>query len=123
MAGNASIINILEAGIKAGSFREQSIANNISNINTPEFKRSGVKFDDALASAMDTPGGMKTKDLRAVEMELFQPSNTPVKSNGNDVDISIEMGGLIKNTVKQKAYLKMLGKMYSQMADAMKSTT
>jgi flagellar basal body rod protein FlgB len=40
---------------------------------------------------------------------------TPVKSNGNDVNFEAEVGQMIKNAISHKAYVRILDKKYKQM--------
>ncbi len=120
MVGKSSIVNVLEAGLCASDLRRKVIANNIANIETPGFRRSAVKFEDMLAEALDAPGGASKKDLAELKGELFQPVNTPLNAKGNDVNIEVEMGELIKTSSRQKAYLRMLNKVYKQMELAMR---
>ena len=41
--------NYLQRGITAANVRNEVIANNIANVNTPHFKKSDVIFEDLLA--------------------------------------------------------------------------
>ena len=56
---------------------------------------------------------------RTIEPEIFQPQNTPVRSNGNDVNLEIEIGEMLKNSLRQTAYVRLLRKKFSQMETAM----
>ena len=42
----------LEIAIKGTEARQSVLANNLANVNTPNFKRSDVSFQGALASAL-----------------------------------------------------------------------
>ena len=48
-----SVINTLASGLDYGSARLQAISNNLSNVNTPGYKRKDVSFDALLKSAAD----------------------------------------------------------------------
>ncbi len=115
MVNKPSIVEILEAGLNTSAKRGSVTANNIANLDTPGFRRQEVLFEKILADAIDSSSGVSRKELQKMEPELNEPGNTPVKGNGNDVDLHIEVGGMIRNTVRQKAYLRILGKMYKQM--------
>ena len=41
--------------------------------------------------------------------------NTTVDSRGNDVDLDVEVGEMIKNGARYKMYVRLLNKMYKQM--------
>jgi flagellar basal-body rod protein FlgB len=116
MSKTSSIINLLDAGIRAESLRQKAIANNIANLETPGYRRLDVKFGELLAKALDSSGPV---DLSELEPKLHRPKQTPTKSNGNDVNLEAEVGQMIKNTLRYKAYIRLLNKKCSQMELAM----
>ncbi len=116
MSKTSNIVDILEAGIRAESFRQKAIANNVANLETPGYRRIDVKFEELLAKALDSPGSV---DLSEIEPLIYQPKKTPVKSNGNDVNLETEVGEMVKNTLRHKAYIRLLQKKYRQMELAM----
>lgn len=119
MVGKSSIVDILEAGLRASTLRRNVIANNIANLNTPGFRRNAVKFEKILADKLDSPGKLTEKDLREMQGELFTPKDTPVNGKGNDVNMEVEMGELLKSSTRYKTYIRMLNKIYKQMELAM----
>ena len=116
MAKTSIITNLLEAGIKAERLRQQAIASNIANLETPGYRRIDVKFEELLAKALDESGSV---DLTEVTPQLHQPKQTPLKSNGNDVNLEAEVGKMVKNTLLHKVYIRLLNKKYSQIELAM----
>ena len=116
----SSIVDLLEKGIKAEGLRQHAIASNIANIETPGYRRIDVKFEKMLAKALDSAG---TVDLEALEMEFCLPQNTPLKSNGNDVNLEAEIGELVKNSLRHTAYIRLLGKKFAQMEAALNLNT
>ena len=116
MSKTNSVIDLIEAGIRAESLRQQAIANNVANIETPGYRRIDVKFEELLAQFTDSSGAV---DLGKAEPQIFQPNQTPVKSNGNDVNLESEVGQMIKNTLRHKAYIRILNKKYRQLELAM----
>jgi len=96
MSKISNIIEFLETGIKAEGLRQKAIANNVANLETPGYRRIDVKFE-----------------------LIYQPKQTPVKSNGNDVNLEAEVGQMVKNTLRHKAYIRLLSKKYKQMELAM----
>lgn len=111
-----NIVDFLEAGITTESLRQKAIANNIANLETRGYRRIDVKFEELLAKALNSPGAA---DLSKVEPQIHQPQQTPVNSNGNDVSLESEVGQMIKNSLRYKAYIRLLNKKYSQMQLAM----
>ncbi|MHC4603848.1 MAG: flagellar basal body rod protein FlgB [Planctomycetota bacterium] len=112
MSKTSNIIDFLEAGIKTESLRQKAIANNIANLETSGYRRIGVKFEELLAKALDSSGAA---DLSEIEAQIHQLNTTPVKSNGNDVNLEVEVGEMVKNTLRHKAYIRVLNKKYRQM--------
>ena len=116
MSKTSNIVDFLEAAIRAESLRQKAIANNIANLQTPGYRSIDVKFEELLAKALDSSG---TVELSEIEPQIHQPKQTPVKSNGNDVDLETEVGKMVKNTLRHKAYIRLLSKKYNQIELAM----
>ena len=116
MSKVSQIIEILDAGIKAESLRQKALANNVANIETPGYRRFDVKFKQLLAKALDSSGQI---DLNEIEAQIYQPKQTPVKSNGNDVNLETEVGEMVKNTLRHSAFIQLLNKKYKQIEMAM----
>ena len=111
MSKTENIVDLIDAGVKAETLRQKAIANNIANLETPGYRRVDVKFEELLARCLRSSGEF---DLSEVEAQIYRPKQTPVKSNGNDVNLEAEVGQMIKNTLRHKAYIRLLSKKYSQ---------
>jgi len=116
MSKTENIVDLIDAGIKAETLRQKAIANNIANLETPGYRRIDVKFEELLARCLRSS---EEFDLSDVEAQIYQPKQTPVKSNGNDVNLEAEVGQMIKNTLRHKAYIRLLSKKYNQIELAM----
>jgi len=70
---NAGVNRVLERALDAAALREQVLANNIANIDTPGFKRSDVDFNAALRQAIeqDLPPGIQIR--RTKERHIVMP--------------------------------------------------
>jgi flagellar basal-body rod protein FlgB len=108
------IFDVIAAGVKVEGLRQKTIANNVANLQTPGYRRSDVKFQDVLAQALEGD-----KDISDLEPEIFQPGETNVKSNGNDVNLEMEVGQMVKNSLRYKTYIRILEKKYQQIDMAM----
>jgi flagellar basal-body rod protein FlgB len=120
MSKTNNIVDFLEAGLRVESLRQKAIANNIANLKTPGYRSIRVKFEELLSKALDSPGAI---DLSEVKAEIYQPNTTPVKSNGNDVSLETEVGKMVKNSLRYKAYIRLLSKKYRQMELAINIAT
>jgi flagellar basal-body rod protein FlgB len=109
MSKTNNIIDLLEAGIRAEGIRQKAIANNIANLQTSGYRRFDVKFEELLAKALKSSGSV---ELSEIEPQIYQPKQTPVKSNGNDVNLEAEVGEMVKNTLRYKAYIRLLNRKY-----------
>ena len=115
------------AGLRAHQNKLDVIGNNIANVNTPNFKKSNVVFEDLLAKELDldAEGGLKivrTHDRhmpipfrgRALaKIELDQSSS--MRYDKNNVDIDVEMASLAKNSLYFNALARQVGAGFSQM--------
>jgi flagellar basal-body rod protein FlgB len=110
------IVALLETGIKAEGLRQKTIASNMANMATPGYRRLDINFEDLLADAMRSSDGVDPQDI---EPEIYQPMNTPIKSDGNDVNMETEIGEMLKNSLRHTAYIRLLRKKLSQMETAM----
>ena len=100
------------AGLAAESLRQKAIANNVANLETPGYRSINVKFKELLAKALDSPGPV---DLSEIEALIYQPKQTPVKSNGNDVSLEAEVGKMVKNSLLHTTYIRLINNKYRQM--------
>ena len=117
MAQSGSIVDLLEAGMKAENLRQKTIASNIANIETPGYRRLDIKFEETLTKALASGG---SGNLGAVEAEIHQPQDTPIKSNGNDVSLEAEVGNLVKNSLRYTAYTRLMRKKFDQIQTAIR---
>ena len=113
------ILDLLESGIKAETLRQQAISNNVANLQTPGYRRLGVKFEQLLAKAMESGDAGKI-DLDEIKASLYQPKNTALNPNGNDVNLEVEVGDMVKNSIRYRAFIKLLNKTYAQIDEAIK---
>jgi len=117
MVGRTSITEYLQAAMRSASLRQSIIANNIANVNTPEYRRKAIAFEKRLAEAIAYG---ERVNFREIEESIFEPRNTNVDSSGNDVNLEMEIGEMIKNGVMYKAYTRLLGRTYRNMELAMR---
>ena len=116
MARIDSIMDLLDTGMRAEGLRQRAIAANEANIETPGYRREDVQFEQLLAKALQSSDSL---DLEDVEPQLYQPRQTATKANGNDVSLESEVGEMVKNSIRQKAILRLLANKYSQIESAM----
>ncbi len=97
--------------------RQETISNNVANIDTPEFRASQVTFESNLRQALalderrsfatrlvitnakHIPGTLVT-DLERVQPAVSLALNTPARNDGNDVDIDKQMSDLAETQIR-----------------------
>ena len=62
--------NLMKSGLNAAQLRSKTIANNIANINTPNYKRKYVKFEETLNNVK--LGKLKLKLILLERLELME---------------------------------------------------
>jgi flagellar basal-body rod protein FlgB len=104
---------VLQKSLDSLALQHQVIANNIANIDTPNFKRSVVSFQDKLKNALEvTPESplWRTNPMHfpmqpnAISLKNFAPdvrviSETLGRNDGNNVDLEMESGLLAENNL------------------------
>jgi len=115
MAQSVNIVDLLQAGMKAEGARQKTIASNIANIETPGYRRVDIKFEELLTKALNSSG---TATIDDIEPEVYQPRDTSVRSNGNDVNMEAEVGNLVKNSLRYTAYVRLMQKKFAQIEAA-----
>ena len=93
-SGTDSYLRAAMSGLAA---RQRAIANNVANGDTPNFKASEVRFEDALKSAVSSGSTGSTPDqssLNATVARTTLVDATSLRGDGNNVDIDREMAML-----------------------------
>ncbi len=114
----AEITELLAIGARVEQMRQKAIAANVANLETPGYRRIDVRFEQLLAKAMASED---PEDISRLEPEFFNPLDTPVKPNGNDVTLETEVGRMVENSLRHKMYVKLLNKRYQQMEAALQT--
>lgn len=108
---NAPNFNYLPRGMTAATMRQEVVSHNIANVNTPNYRKTAVEFEDILAKEIygeDTGGKLqmvRTNDAHLPAEHLpihamptmVQDNTTIMREDNNNVDIDIEMATLLKN--------------------------
>ncbi|RAV22701.1 flagellar basal body rod protein FlgB [Paenibacillus contaminans] len=112
---NQPSLNLLERSLSASTLRQQVISNNIANVDTPQFKRSDVKFEEMLHSELD---GLSVEGYRSdprhfyigkspgVNAEIITDRQSVMNNSLNNVDIDTEMSLLAKNQLRYNVMIQ-----------------
>jgi len=84
VSGSDPVFAVLTSALDGLSLRQQVIADNIANVDTPDFRASSVDFESSLRAAVENGGQGAVRAQMVAE-------DTPVGANGNNVDLRKEM--------------------------------
>lgn len=123
-------VDVLHRTMDAATLRQQVLANNISNADTPNFKRSSLNFEAELKRALDSedihkPQGALThekhisfdrvQDYRDVRPSRFLDYLTQTDNNGNNVDAEQESMLLLQNQLRYDLLTRSISNQFSQL--------
>lgn len=110
----------LELGLQGTSFRQRALAQNLANINTPGYRRVDVDFHAQLKAEMArTP----QNELANPDFQIeHPPGDTPVRLDGNTVDVDQESAFIAENALEYQAYSSLLGLRRRMLTETMRLT-
>ena len=132
---NSSNFDYLPRAMTAANMRQEVIANNIANVNTPNYRKSVVEFEELLAREIygeepdrklklarthDKHLPPEPRNYRA-EPKIFQDNTNIMRVDDNNVDIDIEMASLAKNQLYYNAIATQFGGHVTRMKNAITS--
>ena len=112
-------MDVLARGVDLSQKRHQVIASNIANVETPGYRARDIDFAKAMkeavaASESGEPIGSATPVIDDVQ--------APVQTNGNTVDIDLQMSKLSENSDTYKVYARFLGHEFQELKMAIDKT-
>ncbi len=119
----------LKKALDGLSLRAQAIANNVANVDTPNFKSSEVTFEQDLQAALSRrPDGLPLamtnarhlSDGSPVTLDAVQPRAVPLlstsmRNDGNNVDIDREMAQLAETQLSFQAATQLINSKFQQL--------
>ena len=63
-------LDVMQRGMGAANLRQEVISHNIANVNTPNFKKSDVIFEDLLAKELDLDATGRLKVVRTHDRHM-----------------------------------------------------
>lgn len=96
--------------LDASALRAKAIANNLANVNTPDYRRIEVRFEDDLRRALspEEMPGLRTEeehlplgrvDLSQVGAKAYRPKDAALPGEINNVDVDLEAAKLAENQI------------------------
>lgn len=120
-------INVLDKTADAASLRHRILSNNISNVDTPEYKRQDVSFEKELQRALknsrydsldDKVGSVR---LSRIQGKVYTDhENFSYRLDGNNVDIDNENVELASNQLKYNGVIQSIDSEFKNLQTVMK---
>lgn len=108
-------VNIMNKALDAVWLRNKAINHNISNANTPNYKRLTVNFEGKLKEAIDGHESKLTRthgkhlpvsrQINDIEPTIDVDKKTSYRFDKNNVNIDTESANLAKNTIMYNALI------------------
>ena len=127
-------VGMLRNAMAGSSTAHSAIANNIANVNTPNFRRMDVSFKDALAATEASDGdpdelALATDDPRQIPVGGAQApepfaitstvdDTTQMRVDGSNVDVDQEMAKLSLNSAYAQTMGQLLQNQYTRLRNA-----
>ncbi|HEW92848.1 MAG TPA: flagellar basal body rod protein FlgB [Thermotogaceae bacterium] len=111
-----SLFYTIPAAMDAAMLREEVIAHNIANVETPGYKRKDVVFEDELRKILER-NDLKLKVVNekhfsnfptSISPKIITQGNTSITNDKNNVDIDYEMNLLVQNTLRYQVLSRLL---------------
>ncbi len=103
------VIDLLDKALGLRSRRQEMIAGNVANLDTPNYTRKDVDFEGTLAGFLEGKGqvNLDRTDSRHLGSG-WGPPGLKMTDSQEEVDIDQEMAKLTKNTLHYQATVQML---------------
>lgn len=114
-------INVLDKAADAANTRNEILANNIANVDTPNYKRKDVAFENLLEQALVGSGTLDSRisgineHLPRFNGTIYTDSSTlSYRLDGNNVDIDTESAMLAENQIRYNALVSQIGQEFAR---------
>ena len=118
------------AGMMVNQYRQDVIANNLANADTPGFQAWDIDFKQALAERLVAPsdaGGLRATHARhmppggqSLTAELAYRIPTLPSEDGNTVDTQIEQAQIAANNLETQVAMTFLGNRFQSLLTAVR---
>jgi flagellar basal-body rod protein FlgB len=90
----------LSRALAGTSVRQQAIANNLANADTPGYQRQDVDFHSALKSALSSNDQSTVSRVNATAQA---DPTAPLRYDGSNIDVDKENAAMAENGLEQEA--------------------
>ncbi len=115
----------LEHGLNYASLQQKAIANNIANVDTPNYKSQEVSFRQILEKKSDSLQANRTNDRHFTfsstsDGTIIVKRNLSYNESGNNVDIDQEMSDLATNQIYYNALTDRLSSKFLSLSNVIR---
>ncbi|CDQ40121.1 MULTISPECIES: flagellar basal body rod protein FlgB [Virgibacillus] len=121
-------IHTLENSLNYATAKNRVIAQNLANIDTPNYKAKDVAFKKVLSDALDSP--LQARQTNSKHIPFNQESTsvyqtvtnsaTSYNHNGNSVDVDKEMSELAENQIYYQALTDRINGKFNSLQTALR---
>lgn len=120
-------VSVLDKAMDASMLRHEAISNNLSNVDTPGYKRQDVNFETQLAKAL-RHSRYKSMDAKVADLKMrrLDPisyryySGFSYRIDGNNVDPDTEGVYLAKNQIVYQGLYQSVAQEFKNLQSVMK---
>jgi len=120
-------IQSLELGLNYSTTKGKTLAQNIANIDTPNYKAKDVSFKEVFSEVKAKNLGAYQTDARHIDFKsrsihpgVFSYSNFRYRHDGNGVDMDKEQASLAANQIYYNAVVDRLNGKFSTLQNVIK---
>lgn len=120
-------ISNLEYGLKYSTLKNKTIAQNIANVDTPNYKAKDVSFKKMLSDANEKAISAYRTDERHFDFStkvstpgVYSIDNYRYRHNGNGVDMDEQQASLAENTIYYNALIERISGKFNTLQTVIK---
>ena len=106
---------VLEQAMAGASARQQVLANNIANADTPNFRRSDLDFRSQLLQAVEADS---KEQLMGIQLAPQTDTESPVQANGNNENLDGDMANMSQNALDYETLVEVANARLKMIATA-----
>lgn len=122
-------IAIVQQALQGLARRQEAVATNIANVDTPGYRRTDVSFEGELRAQLETRRRLATTDPRhfavapvgegllQTALDGAQGRTRAGRNDGNDVDIDYEMTRLAETSLRYQLLTQVAGTRFTTLKD------
>lgn len=120
-------ISNLESGLTYAAVKQKTIAQNVANVDTPNYKAKDVSFKQMLSDATTSDLSANRTDAKHIDFQaekatpgVYSYSNLNYRQNGNGVDMDKEQASLAENSIYYNALVERVSSKFNTLQTVLK---